>query len=101
MISRAVSVSPASADHTSSLSSACSSPAPRSALSPVTPAASSSGTAGSLARSRRRHSFRATAYSQGRSRPGSRSADSLAAAMTNVSCTASAASAGSLSRHWQ
>ena len=48
-------------------------------------------------RSRRWHSLRATAYSHGRSRSGSRSPDSLGTAMTNVSCTASAASAGSRS----
>ena len=41
------------------------------------------------------HSLRATAYSQALSRSGSRRSASLAAAMTNVSCTASAASAGS------
>jgi len=48
-------------------------------------------------RSRRWHSFRATAYSQDRSRSGSRNPDILGAAITNVSCTASAASAGSRS----
>ena len=42
-------------------------------------------------RNRCRHSLRATAYSQGRSRAGSRSLDTLAAAMTKVSCTTSAA----------
>ena len=45
----------------------------------------------------RRHSLRATAYSQARSRSGSRSSASRDEAMTNVSWTASAASAGLLS----
>ncbi len=93
MISRSLGVRPASADQTTSRSSACSRPAPRSVVSSVTPAASSSG-ALPADRSRRRHSFRATAYSQGRRRSGSRSAASFPAAMMNVSWTASAASAG-------
>ena len=42
-------------------------------------------------RGAREHSARATAKSQARSRCGSSSTDSLAAAMTKVSCTASAA----------
>jgi hypothetical protein len=71
---------------------------------PVTSAVSSliSGTwssaevaATELSRSRRWHALRATAYSQGRSRLASRSPASLEAAMTKVSCTASAASAAS------
>jgi hypothetical protein len=41
-----------------------------------------------------RHSLRATAYSQARSRSGSRSSASRHEAMTNVSWTASAASGG-------
>ena len=97
MISRSLSVRPASAAQTSSRISACSSPAPRSAVSSVTSADSSSGVAESRVRSCRWHSFRATAYSQGRSRSGSRSAPTFSAVMTNVSCTASAASAGSAS----
>src|ERR1700735_19672 len=53
------------------------------------------------ARSLRWHSLRATAYSHGLSRSRSRSPPSLAAAMTKVSWTASAASAGSASSERQ
>ena len=98
MISWSPGSSPASADHTSSRSSAWSSAAPKSAVRALIPVASSSnGAAACGPCSRRWHSLRATAYSHGRSRLGSRNPGSLATATTNVSWTASAASAGSLS----
>ena len=75
---------PGSASRTSARSSACSAPAATSASSSATSGASSSGACRLSPRSRRRHSLRATVYSQDRSRCGSRSADIRGAAIADV-----------------
>ena len=96
--SRSPGSSPASADDTISRCWACTRASPRSAVASPAPNSSLvSATAAPSPCSRRRHSFRATAYSQGRSRLGSRSSGSFTSATTKVSRTAPAASAGSLS----
>ena len=95
MISRSPGLSPPSAERTSPRKSCCSAPVPTAGASSARSPASSSGLAEARSRRRRRHSFLATAYSQGRSRSGSRRPPSFAAAMMKVSCTASAASDGS------
>ena len=97
MTSRSPGFSPSIAALTSSASSARSVATPTSAVWLGRSPASSRADRAFPARSRRRHSLRATAYSQARSFPGSRRLWSLAAATRNVSCTASAASAGSRS----
>jgi hypothetical protein len=97
MASRSAGFMPLAASSIRVRSSACSASSLTSTPSSVTSGASSSATVVFRARAARRHSLRATAYSQGRSSSGSRKPDSREAAMTNVSCTASAASAGSLS----
>ena len=97
MTSRSVGFRPPAASSSRPRSSARSVSSPTSGAWSATSGASSRADVGFLARRMRRHSFRATAYSQARSRSGSRSPASRDAAMTNVSWTASAASAGSLS----
>ena len=101
MTSRSPGFSPSMAALISWLSSACSVAAPTSALVAGRSAASSSADRAFPARSRRKHSLRATAYSQVRSLAGSRRSRSLAVATRKVSCTASAASAGSRSSERQ
>ena len=94
---------PRTAERSSARNSARSAPPVTSADSSLISGRRSSAEvpARALSRKRRWHSLRATAYSHGRSRLGSRSAANLDAAMTKVSCTASAASAGSCSRERQ
>ena len=101
MTSRSPGFSPSMAALTSCWSSARSVAAPISAVSVGMSAASSRPEMAFLACSRRKHSLRATAYSQERSFAGSRRSRSLAVATRNVSCTASAASAGSRSMERQ
>ncbi len=95
MTSRSAGFSPPSASRTRSRSSACSATMLTSGDSAGMSTASSSADVAWPERSWRKHSFLATAYSQGRSLLGSLSPPSLAVAIRNVSCTASAASAGS------
>ena len=101
MTSRSPRFSPSIAAMISSRSSSCSAASPTSGASVGVSTASSSGAVASPERRRRRHSLRATAYSHGRSLPGSRSAPSFEVAMRKVSCTTSAASSGSRSRERQ
>ncbi len=82
MTSRSPGFSPESASTTRSRSSSRSGPSTILVSSEVTSTAASRGAERPRARRRRKHSLRATAYSHGRSRSGSRSPSSLAAAMT-------------------
>ena len=84
-------LSPATAARIRARDSARSASPPTSTLSSGCSGRSSSVGASFLDLSRCRHSFRATANSQARRHSGSRSLASFEAAMTNVSCTASAA----------
>ncbi len=97
MISRSAGFSLASAARTTARSSARPSSAPASPVSSAISATSSSGANETSAGSRPWHSLRATANSHARRRSGSRSPEIWDEAMIKVSCTASAASAGSVS----